>query len=88
MTLCLKMTASQLEEENPKPHSKYLFHPGIHGAAPKALKKGPEPQHLLPSSFHDTETRVPAATCPPSASSARMADFTAKVTEQELRGQA
>ena len=81
MTLSLKMTVSQLEEENPKPHNKYLFHPGIHGAAPKALKKGPEPQHLPPSSFHDTETHVPAATCPPLASSAWMADFMVKVKQ-------
>ena len=54
-TLFLKMAVSQLAKENPKPCNKSLFHPGIHGAAPKALKKGLEPQHLLPSSFHDTE---------------------------------
>ena len=56
-TLSLKMAVSQLAKENPKPCNKSLFHPGIHGAAPKALKKGLEPQHLLPSSFHDTEAR-------------------------------
>ena len=49
------MAVSQLEKENPKPCNKYLFHPGIRDAAPKALKKGLEPQHLLPSSFHDIE---------------------------------